>query len=123
MNYTLTRLHEPTLMFGYNQATEDPRDGLHVGRATVEMDRQNHFRPSRDSRLDLPRVDAWCVGFDIDQHYSRAEQPNGVCRCNPAAVRNDDLITGADAGRDERHQERDTPVRGRDNVRHVKQLG
>src|SRR5437867_3395947 len=28
MSYTLTRLDEPVLMFGYNQATEDPRDGL-----------------------------------------------------------------------------------------------
>ncbi len=78
-------------------------EAIHVDRESPEMHWHDCPRTRSDGGLDLVEVDVARIEFHVHKYRMRANAANDVSRSHKAQCGCDDLITGPDAARPQRH--------------------
>ena len=72
---------------------------LHVREPSVEVHRDDRFRPRRNGELDEHRIKIACAVLDVDEHRLRANGDHRLRRGDKGVGRGDNLISGSDVQR------------------------
>ena len=83
--------HRQTVFVG------DCNDGIHIGRASGEVYRDNHAGFARDGHGEEFRIEVAADGVNIHQHHFRSRVGDGRGGCYECVGCRDDFIAGTDS--------------------------
>ena len=100
-------------VFDQRRAGERPamrHDRVHVGRLPGEMDRDDGPGARRDRGLDRAGIEVEGIQIDVGEHRHRVGLDDRRCGGQKRVRRNDHLVFGLNAGREQRDSQRNRAI-------------